>query len=159
MSNKNLHLQYKLDYPDGSERPTGNVILIVIDLNNNNNVEDVLTTPCTLEGLRASMQHLYSEHGDIFVSANDTALFDYEFVHAELDAKLTEELAQAAAEDAKYEKERNMKTAKKVLDMLSTQSFDDFYRGPHMDFIEGEPNALSEEEILEMIVNKFIKKF
>jgi len=155
---KHLQLQYKLDYPEMSDRPSGTILMVVVDTNNNGHVEAVLTTKCTLEAVREDLTAL-CELGDIFVPANDTDLFNYEFVHATMEQELTEINAKLAAEDAQYELERNRKTAKKVLDMLSSQSFDDFYRGPHMDYIEGEQGCKTEEEMLAIIVTKFVKKF
>ena len=40
---------------------------------------------------------------------------------------------------------------KAVYEMLTSQSFEDFYRGDFDDFILGEPNAKSKKEINEKI--------
>ena len=49
--------------------------------------------------------------------------------------------------------EKKMTVEEKILDMLMGARFDRWYNSDFMDFVEGEENAKSREEILEFIKN------
>lgn len=157
MENNYYKFEYFLDRDERTQVPSGNITIIV--KTDNGHVKDVQSSLCTLEAVRTTVKEFYDEFETVHLPANTTGLYDYEFIFAEMDKELTELKKQQALEAKQLEKEKNIKTAKRVLDMLNTESFDEFYKGAHEDYILGEPNALSEDKMIELVINKFIKKF
>jgi len=138
-----------------SVRPSGFVTIIV--LKDNGEVVDASPVRCTLEAIREHCRALYNNIGDIKLAANEYGnTFDFEYIHAEMQAELDAINERLEAEQLHFELEKKRKTAKKVLDVLSTHSFDDFYIGVHDDYIKGEPTALTEEEMIKLVIEKFL---
>ena len=146
-----LQLDYNLDAYERTDDYSGNVLLKVYDMEKGM-VLDVLMTPCTLEALRTSIEHLVSEHGAMDAAGNITDLHDYEFIHAKLQAKLDGATAKKAAEKAMYEKERELEVAKRVYEMMMGADFERWYENEFMDHVEGEAGCQDKDEILDDIV-------
>jgi len=153
----NTIVRYHLDRDERTSVPSGFITLII--QTESGQVKAAHPAACTLEAVRTAMTMFYDAFGDIHLPENTTDLFDYEFIYAEMEKELTSENAKIEAERLMLQDEKDTKTAKRVLDMLSSQAFDDFYNGVHMDFIEGAPGCKSEQEMLEIVKNKFIKRF
>ena len=157
-NNNHLVVKFYLDRHELTDTPTGSITIRIEK--DNGHVLAVQPTPCTLVGCRNTMETMYKEFGDILLEANaQGSIFDYEYIYSTMDAQLTELNEAAEVQKKLWDDEKNLKTANKVLEMLSSQSFDDFYQGMHMDHIEGGPDAPSRVVVLQAIIDKFIKKF
>jgi len=155
MLDNTMQFNYHLDTCERTGNPSGNVTVIV--QTDNGQILDASLVKCTLEDLRTHCTAIYEGLGDVKVIANEHgSLFDYEFIHSEMQQELDAANERLEAERLHYELEQKRKTAKKVLDVLSTQEFDDFYTGVFNDYIEGGDITMSEEGIIDIIAKKFL---
>ena len=151
----NMTFFYHLNTNEYTGNPSGHVAILVVK--DNGNVVDASPVECKLEAIREHCQAIYDNIGDVKLPANEHgSLFDYEFIHAEMQKELDAANERIAAEQLHFELEHKRKLAKEFLDILSMQSFDDFYNGAHKDHIEGEENALTEEELIALVIKKFL---
>lgn len=82
-----LHYEFKPDISDRTNLPTGNALLVV---KREHIVVDVAMCKNTLEQVHSTMRMLNKVHGHIYVHENTGALFDYEYVQADIDCRIDE---------------------------------------------------------------------
>jgi len=82
-NHKVLNLTYLIDQGQYASDTHINVILILTE-HNTNNVETVSVVPNNIQLLREQLCEWEDVYGGFQMLNNDTALFDYELIHAEV---------------------------------------------------------------------------
>ena len=148
-------IQFSADATEYNFQLSGKVLLVA---HKDNSVVHVSTVENNVDVIRSTLDAISIDHGELTFKDSNDAITKTEMsiaIYSSVDKELQHQHFQEQALEALAEKEKKEKVARFILDMLSTESFDVFYKGIHEAYITGDAGAMDYDEIHEYVVNKF----